>query len=142
VWSEVNLQNPAGNTAQADDDGDSLTNLQEFVYGSNPKSKLQPVGEARPLTAAPGANGATILTFTRNKDAAGTEVVAESSVDLANWQESARVTDAATTSSQGVTITESTAPGQASRRLAQYTVTIPADSTAQRQYFRLRLVVP
>jgi hypothetical protein len=142
VWSEVNLQNPAGNTAQADDDGDTLTNLQEFVYGSNPKSKLQPAGEARALTATPGANGATILTFTRNKDATGTEVVAESSVDLANWQESARVTDTATTNAQGVTIAESTAPSQASRRLAQYTVTVPADSSAQRQYFRLRLVVP
>ena len=78
VWSETKLHNAAGTTAQADDDKDGFTNLQEYVYGSEP---LVPAGstpsDVRTLTAVSANASGIVLKFTRNKDAAGTEVVNE-----------------------------------------------------------------
>jgi hypothetical protein len=143
VWSEVNLNNAAGTTAQADDDKDGLTNIQEFVYGSDPRVPTKSTtADVRPLTAVSSTSAGITMKFTRNKDAAGTEVVAESSADLTSWDETARVTDAgtSTTNAATTTLTETSSQTQSSRRLAEYTLTVAP--TEGPRFYRLRFVVP
>jgi len=142
VWSELKLHDATGATAQADDDKDGLTNLQEFVYGSDPLVPNKPTtADVHPLTAVSASPAGITLKFTRNKDATGTEVVAESSSDLTNWQETARVNDAGSTSAQGSTLQETSSASQSNRRLAEYTLTVSAESDGPK-FFRLRFVVP
>jgi hypothetical protein len=142
VWSEVNLQTPSETTMHVDNDGDGMTNLEEFVYGTNPRTAEEQGSVAQKLTAAPAPGGATTLSFTRNLDATGTEIIAESSANLSAWQEEARLSTNDTDARVGVTVTEATTPEQSSRRLSACQVSIPASHDTRRSFFRLRFIVP
>jgi len=141
VWSEVKLNNSSDATLEQDNDGDGLTNLEEFVYGGNPLVPLYESDGARPFTAIAGS-AATTLRFTRNQDATGSEVIAESSGNLADWQEAARVTDAGAIAQQGRTITDTSTAAQSSGRLTEWEVSVPSPPGTARQFFRLRFTVP
>jgi hypothetical protein len=144
VWSEIKLGDPTASTMQQDDDGDGLTNLEEFVYGGSPRQPVVAGDGTQPFTAAisRGDGGSTTLRFTRNLDATGTEVIAESSANLSDWQEAARVNDTGASSPSGRTVAQTTTGDQADRRISAWEVTVPSPPDASRQFFRLRFVVP
>lgn len=134
VWSEVKLQDPADTTMHADDDGDGLTNLEEFVYGSDPRTSSE-----APFAARHDSEGTVTLNFSRNRDAAGTGILAESSPDLTNWREAARINDGAATGAPGVTVTETPPSLGSAHRVSTVSITIPSQI---RQYFRLKFTIP
>jgi hypothetical protein len=143
VWSELKLGHASADTMTADNDGDGLTNLEEFVYGSDPRAPATAADGAAPLTATrAGSDGPTTLRFTRNLDASGSELVAESSPDLASWHEAARVGDAGAAAAPGSTVTETTTAAQRLLRLSAWEVTVPSPPDASRQFLRLRFSVP
>lgn len=141
VWAETKLQNPAAPVA-SDDDGDGLTNVEEYVYGTDPKSAS--AAQTQPFTAVTAADGATRLRFTQNNDATGTVIFAEASDDLSAWREAARISSVpgGVTAAPDTAILESTTSAQRAVRVAQWEVTIPAPVSARRQFFRLRFEVP
>jgi len=82
-WIQHHLTNPESPELalmDGDADGDGLSNLIEYVLGSDPAAST-----LNPLNAVLSATGPTLLSF--QKALPGTTVVVEHSTDLSEWHE-------------------------------------------------------
>ena len=85
LWKQASFTpaeqaDPAISGANADPDGDGLSNLMEYAFGLDPK-----VADPAALPAVSMQNGALTLTYTRLHDAGDLTYAVEASDDLISW---------------------------------------------------------
>lgn len=117
------LANPLVAGEQSDPDGDSLVNLMEYLFGSDPK-----VSSALPLPIAgltvEGTAKTAVLKYGVSREAEGVRLLIEASTDLRSWS----------------SVTSSDAPtGRASAGLVEIASGIPGQAP-DRQFFRFQVV--
>lgn len=127
-FTPTQLGNAAISGATADPDGDGLSNLQEFAFGSAP---WMPSAEAAPSVGTQNVSGSDYLTISYNRVAglSGVTYLVEASSDLQTWQSGAGVTALVSETPQAelvrVVVRDQTPVSGANRRYLRVRVSVP-----------------
>lgn len=150
-WTRNAFAGSFGNTVQtSNSDGDSLTNLQEFAFGTDPTSPLIsalsfttgsnnlqpgiPTLMKLPVSGQPDAYHA-LFSRRKNHAEAGLNYVVEFSADLTRW----------TTSSAGLTVRSENSAGTFEAVSVPFPSTVPANGDTQQlppKFFRIGVDMP
>jgi len=141
-WAEENLY--AGAQATDDFDGDRITNMEEWAYGTDPSVTETGAGAAQPLASKSiplrGENRMQV-SFTRNLAAYGLSVKVEASRDLKSWTEVSSLEGTDISSDSSVRISTAASPEQTEADLQLIRVTDLSELEEGRpRYFRLRFL--
>jgi hypothetical protein len=122
-YQGADLSNPAIVGEQADPDGDSLSNLMEYMFGSDPKSPSQSPLPVAGLTVNGGVKTA-VLKYGVSRESEGVKLLMEASTDLHDWASVSHI---------------ATPTGRATANLVEIASGI-AGQAPDRQFFRFQVV--